>query len=307
VPKEECRLLRLQPIFDTNIFGDVQSGVIPRRDWDFVVRHRRARDGWPLSQITVLELLAGLGDISPERFPALREQVGLAFAISRGRVLEDPMPLLCCEVLRIAFPPDLVAPAPALLSRYMDVVRRAVSVAQLLKGVPYKGGLQVLESTAAVSDLVGNLKKQWTTLLENFLTVTYPGWREYSKSKGKRLPPELRKQLEPRSAWIQQGRVFVEDTLRDMLKVRPEPAIVKTMTGKWDAALKFTTYVVREFLIGTYSVEKHSSDVFDQFQLRYLAIDRFVIVTADPDLSKRTAGSPQASRILTFEQFLRTL
>jgi hypothetical protein len=36
-------------------------------------------------------------------------------------------------------------------------------------------------------------------------------------------------------------------------------------------------------------------------------MDRFVIVTGDPDLSKRTAPSSQARRIMTFHDFLQTL
>jgi hypothetical protein len=79
------------------------------------------------------------------------------------------------------------------------------------------------------------------------------------------------------------------------------------MVKKFDAVLQFTAFVVHAFLTGTYSLQKHESDVFDQFQLRYLAMDRFVIVTGDSDLSKRSASSIQADRIMTFHEFLRTL
>jgi hypothetical protein len=58
-----------------------------------------------------------------------------------------------------------------------------------------------------------------------------------------------------------------------------------------DASLEFANFVLREFLTSNYSVEKHASDVYDQFQLRYLAVDRFIIVTDDSDLTKRTARS----------------
>jgi hypothetical protein len=55
-----------------------------------------------------------------------------------------------------------------------------------------------------------------------------------------------------------------------------------------------------------YKPERHHSDVFDHFQLLHLALDRFIIVSADPDLLIRTRQSPQASRIMTFAQFLGT-
>jgi hypothetical protein len=71
--------------------------------------------------------------------------------------------------------------------------------------------------------------------------------------------------------------------------------------------MEFTIFVVREFLLRDYSLEKHQSDVFDQFQLQYLAMDRFVIVSGDPDLSTRTRQSSRAARIMSFDQFLGTL
>jgi hypothetical protein len=36
-------------------------------------------------------------------------------------------------------------------------------------------------------------------------------------------------------------------------------------------------------------------------------MERFVIVTGDPDLSKRIHRSPQAARIMSFDQFLSGL
>jgi len=60
-------------------------------------------------------------------------------------------------------------------------------------------------------------------------------------------------------------------------------------------------------LLGNYNVEKHESDVYDQFQLHYLALDRFVIVSEDRDLQTRIAHSSQAGRILSFQRFLQSL
>jgi hypothetical protein len=255
----------------------------------------------------VLELLAGLDGIPSEKFPDLQAQVRLAFDLSRGRVLEDPMPMLCRKVLHIPFPARLVAPAGSLLCRYMDVVRRATTLAQLLKGVPYKGLHAGLRTTSVVNDLVSDLKKQWVKALEEIATAKNPAWRELFRQQGRRLPPEMRRELEPLSAWETEGRIFIEHLLLGLLDTKPESALVDVMMNKFSAVLEFTTFVLRAFLTGNYSIEKHSSDVFDQFQLRYLAMDSFVIVTGDPDLSKRTSRSSQADRIMTFQNFLQTL
>jgi hypothetical protein len=260
-----------------------------------------------MSLVTVLELLAGLDGIPSEKFMDLGAQVRLAFDLSRGRVLEDPMPIVCREVLNIPFPPSLDAPAGSLLRRYMDVVRRANTLTELLEGVPYQGRYAVLGTASAVNDLVTDLKKQWVNALENMAAAKNPAWRELFRNEGRRLSAEMRRELEPLSAWETEKRTFIEQLLRGLLDTKPEPALVDIMLNKFSAVVEFSTFVLRAFLIGTYSIEKHSSDVFDQFQLRYLAMDRFVIVTNDADLSKRTVRSLQADRVITLPQFLQTL
>ena len=80
--------------------------------------------------------------------------------------------------------------------------------------------------------------------------------------------------------------------LLEVLEVNRQPRLVSDMRVRLDAVLRFTAFVVDQFLERNYSLEKHSSDVLDQFQLHYLALDGFVIVSNDPDMWKRTAGSP---------------
>ncbi len=106
--------MRPTPIFDTNIFGHVQEGLISQRDWRYLLR-RRPRRGWPLSAVTALELLAGVHDVSSDKFLQAREQVELACKLSRGRILEEPRFLFCREVLNAPFPPTLVRLPPAVL------------------------------------------------------------------------------------------------------------------------------------------------------------------------------------------------
>ena len=137
--------------------------------------------------------------------------------------------------------------------------------------------------------------------LEEIATAKNPAWRELFRKQGRRFPSEMRRELEPLSAWETEGRAFIEHLHRDLLDTKPEPPLGDVMMNKFSAVLEFSPFVLRAFLTGNYSIEKHSSDVFDQFQLRYLAMDRFVIVTGDPDLSKRTARSLQADRIMTFQ------
>ena len=106
--------------------------------------------------------------------------------------------------------------------------------------------------------------------------------------------------------------MYTEDgVLTAWLRAAGAPVVagesVAEITKRLDAVLEFTLFVVREFLTGSYSLEKHGSDVYDQFQLHYLAVDKFVIVSDDSDLSKRTSRSCQADRIKSFNEFLQSL
>lgn len=226
---------------------------------------------------------------------------------SRGRILEDPRFLLCNEILRIPVPTDQVPPFSGTVSRYMDVVRRAASSEQLLStGVPYKGRKARLDTTAVLTEVMAGPKKAWIGAVERMADETYPAWRDVARRTGKRLPPEIRKELQPRSEWQAKRPTFIR-ALLDWLGADSRQELVNDMSGRLDAVLEFTIFICREFLLNNYALEKHQSDVFDQFQLQYLAFQRFVIVTADPDLSKRTQESSQAPRIMTFQQFLGTI
>lgn len=122
--------MSLKPIFDTNIFGHVQEGLIPESDWRFLLRHRPGH-GWPLSMVTALELLAGVHDAPSEKFPQIRGQTELAYKISRGHVLEEPRFLMCKEILRLPFPVALARIEPAMIADHMEVVRCAKSLEEI--------------------------------------------------------------------------------------------------------------------------------------------------------------------------------
>lgn len=194
-----------------------------------------------------------------------------------------------------------------MVSVHLDVVRRASTLHQILEGrVPFKGGPTGFRTTSAIDQVVRGPQKEWIEAIEQIATDKYPAWRELLQCEGRRLPPEMCRELELPSALAARKRSLTEFFLH-WLGASCEPAAVDFAINKLDASLEFANFVLREFLMSNYSVEKHASDVYDQFQLRYLAVDRFIIVTDDSDLTKRNVRSSQADRILTFEQFLRTL
>ena len=294
-----------KPIFDTNIFGDVQRSRISQKEWQYVLRHR-PNHGWPLSSVTALELLAGIDATPPKDFPDARARIANAYNLSKGRVLEDPRHLLCKEILQIPFPQDQLPPFSPVISRYMDIIRRADSSEQLLKGLPYKGRMARLDTTSVLTEVMAGPKKEWMGALERMADEAYPAWRDLFNRTQRRLPVEMKKELGP--AWQARQRPLFIKALLDWLGASAGPEVMTEMSARLDAVLAFTIIVNREFLLQpNYSLENHQSDIFDMFQLQYLAFDRFVIVSNDPDLTTRTQQSTQADRIMSFDQFLQTL
>ena len=163
-----------------------------------------------------------------------------------------------------------------------------------------------MNATAAVTQVMAGPKKDWKATVEKMADEYYPAWREHFKSTGKRVPPQKKRELKPRSTWQPQRAEFIKSLIQ-WVHANETPMLVDELCKRFDAVLEFTIFISREFLIGNYSLEGHDSDVFDMFQLQYLAMDRFVIVTSDPDLVHRTQHSHQASRIMSFDQFLSTL
>jgi hypothetical protein len=304
--------LRLTPIFDTNIFGHVQDGSISAKDWRFLLAHRPGH-GWRLSAVTALELLAGVHEVPPEKFLQYREQVELAYNLSRGRIHEEPRFLICNEILGRPLPPEVPRVPVELLARYLDVLRHADSRAKVLeRTVPYKALLtrgrgRAGFETSAINDLVAGPKRAWQKEVERHASEIYPRWREYFQETGKqkRLPDELRKKVASRLVSDAERVEYGESFLRWM--GAPEPDSVAGITKRLDAVLELTIFVTREFLTRNYNLEKNESDVYDQFQLHYLAMDRFIIVSQDGNLRTRTARSGQARRIVSFDEFLKSL
>ena len=117
----------------------------------------------------------------------------------------------------------------------------------------------------------------------------------------------MRREVESEFGSQAQRGAFIESLLAWLGVSNPSAQTVARITERLDAVLEFTIFVAREFLIRNYSPAKHESDVYDQFQLQYLALDRFVIVSGDSDLSKRTTHSTQSGRIMSFQNFLQTI
>ena len=189
----------------------------------------------------------------------------------------------------------------------MDVIRRVNYLEQLLKtGLPYKGGMARLDATSILADIMAWPKLGWAAAMGRMADEAYPAWRDRFQQTQRRLPREMMKELGP--AWQARQRPVFIKALLDWLGASTSPDVVADICAKLDAVLEFTIFVARDFLVQPgYLLENHQSDIFDMFQLQYLAFDRFVVVSNDSDLTNRTRQCSQAHRIMSFDHFLRTL
>jgi predicted nucleic acid-binding protein len=256
---------RPTPIFDTNIFGEIQRGKINQTDWQYLLR-RRPRYGWKLSSVTALELLAGVDAAPPRDFPDAKARIASAYNLSLGCILEDPRHLLCREVLKIPFPAEELPPSSSAISNYMDVIRRANYLDQLLKtGLPYKGGRARLDTTSILTGIMAWPKLNWAATMERTADEMHPNWREQFKQTQRRRPPEKRKELGPN--WQARQRPVFIKALLEWLGAGAAPDVMADFCTRLDAVLEFTIFITREFLLQpNYSLDNHQSDIFDMFQ-----------------------------------------
>ncbi len=212
--------------------------------------------------------------------------------------------MICKEVLRVPFPSAEVPLPVDVLADHIHIVCCAKSFADILEGRVLVNRLRTKGrghrgfsgfQPAILNELVSGPKNLWKENIENFASGIYPTWREHFQKTRRRLPDALRRDLKIRLVSAVEKLRFAETIVR-WLGGSMEPAALDEMKKRLDAVLEFTTYVLREFLTRDYKLENHDSDVYDQFQLHYLAMDRFVLVSEDSDMATRTSGSTQIGR-----------
>lgn len=250
-----------------------------------------------------------------EKFVQQKEQVELAYRLSKGRIHEEPRFLICNEVLGRSLPREVPRLPVEILADHLTVVRCAKSLEEILSNRVLVKRLQTRGEGHAgtagfkplvLEELVAGPKRAWQNEVKRNASEIYPRWLEHFQETGKRLPDEPSKKVASRLVSDAERAEYSKSFLRWM-RAPEEPDAVAEITRRLDAVLELTIFVTREFLTRNYNLEKNESDVYDQFQLNYLAMDRFIIVSEDKNLRTRTARSSQAKRIMSFDEFLKRL
>ena len=298
--------MRTTPLFDTNVFSDASQGAISPREWA-LLKKQRPRRGWPLSAVTAMELLAGIDAVPEAQFSNARGAIRLAYELSAGRILPEPRALICEKILKRTLPE--VEIRPDVLSKHMLVASRAANKCELFEGhvfiarvsrrVDKLGGFD----PELIAKLVKGPKEKWVGTLGAVLDSIAPTWRERAERGERHLPNESREQFDRPEVWAQRRAEFLE-TFTEWLAPGLPAEEARKVEQRIDAVLQFAISIMKDVLLRNYAFSKRDSDIYDLFQLHYLACEQFVFVTRDGPLMSKVRQSSQANRILDFHQFL---
>jgi hypothetical protein len=301
--------MRLTPLFDTNVFSNASMGLIDQASWRFLRKHR-TRKGWPLSAVTAIELLAGLRMVPQDKFGKARDAIALAFDLSSGRVLKEPRQLVCEQLFGREFPEAEIR--TKVLSNFLLVASRArekrelserkVFIKRHSSRVNTYGGFD----PAIVGDLLKGPKEKWVETLGSVLNQVTPLWRERIARGEAYLSPVERMKLRGKAVWTDKRAEFLR-AFTEWLSPGLNEQQLLCIDQKMDAVLTLAISILRDVFLRNYAFSKHDSDVYDLFQLHYLALDRYVLVTDDERLAKRLDVSTQRSKVMSFGAFLGTL
>lgn len=280
------------PIFDTsavlNLSKLAESSPLLAR-----LRRGLPKRGSPLSYITVLELIYGVGRCEKARLGDSLRAISTAWRLSRGKVLLSPMPLVIEELEQI---------------RDAGAHRSSANLERWLRAASKPGFKDELLSRKSSIDmeridaLFRHVRETYSTNLEDFLDHRYPDWRAERASSGSPLPEAAREKFKrefPFSKWKEdQPFAFTR-----AIGAPNNDATITKLRERCDAYFTFNTNLIRESLISGYRFERNSNDFHDGMQLLYLWRPTYCLVTDDTRFITRIERSCQRSRVMTVEQF----
>jgi predicted nucleic acid-binding protein len=261
---------------DTSVCIDVTRGRIPRDEWQRVFRLLLSRYGYAISPLTGYELIAGLATGKQECFDRNREPLRVLYAAGRRQVL---------PTLKIFVPFQLFGERRRMnastpnLDLWIRMVLRAKNRADL-----ESGRMKIGAGNRRLGLDLNNMNKQMRDIEDGYAKH----FRKFAETQVPDLYPSL---------WAD----FVLREYDDEFRLRNR-ALVGCRT---DAAFRFSSSLWQLAKNPSYRIDKYKSDLVDAQQLYYLCDDHLVFLTTDTRLKNKIAGSPQADRVLTWEEAQR--
>lgn len=285
--------MRLIPIFDTSAIINLSErdsadpglnrlkSLVPQR-------------GWPLSFVTVIELLNGLSRGGAEHFDESLKPVNLASYFSRRSVLWQSIPFVQKELLNIIDRRHQVSTEN--LKRYLSKLQQPDA-----KNDFAEGNFTFLPK---IEKLITTMRQEYTAFMVGFLDEKIPNWRSERQTSGSPLPQKAREELKrtlPVEKW---KRDFAIHFVAISFNGRTPDELIRLVSDRCDAYLTLAVRVLRDSFMSGYRFEDNANDFYDEMQLLYLSRPWFCLVTEDTRLIGRTKKSSQCNRILTIDQFV---
>jgi hypothetical protein len=285
--------VRLTTIFDTSAIL-----TLSKRDSSDPALNRlissAPQHGWPLSFITVVELLNGLSRGSVDQFDESLKPVRFAARLSRRSVLWQSIPFVQKELFNIVDRRHQVSTEN--LKRYLGKLQQPNAKDEFTAGK--------FTFLPKIEALVNAMRRGYKDFMGGFLDEKMPNWRTEREKSGSPLPKKEREKLKctlPVEKWKRDVAMhFVAESFNG----RAPDAHVRLVSDRCDAYLTFTVSVLRDAFMTGYRFEDNANDFHDEMQLLYLARPWFCLVTEDTRWIGRTRKSSQSDRIVTIDQFV---
>lgn len=287
--------MQLLPIFDTSVFLDLDGSKrrISTADWQ-LVEQKAPENGWPLSAITVFELLIGLAGCGHQSFAKAQNPLRIAQTISRGRVLEPPKAFIVKELFSEKNSGPVVAPHH--LEKWLEIACLARTRDELIARL----------DLTPLDIHLGGYSNKHAVAKRQLLANVNPNWRKTRASAGASLPEATRNQLRDRFP-LERWKSSLRKGFLSKRGVEPTELNLATFGPRVDAALTLRAELLRQTLLGSYEFDRNSNEDRDVEQLFYLARENNCFVTQDNRLVQLVQQSSQSNRIYSFESFLASL
>jgi hypothetical protein len=269
-------LRRAKFVFDTQVVSYICDGVIPRAEWNAVRQSISKHARYAISAVTLYELIAGIADGDDRHFSENQARLRVLCEPPKMKILPLARDFIRSSIFR--FPPQKPDFGPEKLKIWIHVILAAKTKGEV------RGPITLPRS--------GNWNRQYGFDLSLLASQIKQGKQNHAT--------EL-EGLRQGKFSIPTPERWTESRLKECGIETSAPNVARLLEG-FDAARRYDFFLFALEKNHAYDFARHDSDWLDIMQLCYLA-DPFVhFITCDADMNLRTAGSPQANRILSFDQ-----
>jgi len=261
---------KLKIFFDTSLCIDAGNGKLSESP-NWVYRAIR----YYISPLTVYELVAGLDTGQGRYFNRNREAIRVVYPTGPKRFLPQ---------LRSFIPKQLFGESvrlPHSVDVDFDLWIKAVLKARTREELE-SGKLKVgLKGRKGIGLDLRSINEQMRRIEDGFANLL----TAFRKTGAPSLTPEIWAKL-----------------ILDSMRTAVTPENVGTLLQRLDAAYRFEERMWGFITSPNYNFAKHRSELVDAHQLTYLCDPGLYMVTSDQRLKKAIAGSPQSTRVVTYNE-----